>query len=177
LALHFSGGQGLPFLEGFALFGLADLDAIIISPTVPKGSDWSSAETTAMLQELVTLAVRDWPVDQQKVVVMGYSMGGFGTWNLLSSSPELFSAAIPIASSPKDWIEKISTAVPIYAIHSELDKQILLSDVESEILLLQNRGVDIELVIAKNIDHYDADILVTYLYDAMDWLRYTVWAE
>jgi len=57
LALHFSGGQGLPFLEGFALFGLADLDAIIISPTVPKGSDWSSAETTAMLQELVTLAV------------------------------------------------------------------------------------------------------------------------
>jgi len=177
LALHFSGGQGLPFLEGFTLFGLANLDAIIISPTVPGASNWSAIANTAMLTELVELAVRDWPVDPKKVVVMGYSMGGYGTWSLLSSSPELFSAAIPIASSPKSWLETISTEVPIYAIHSELDKQIPLSEVESEVLTLQNRGVDIELVVAKNIDHYDSDILATYLYDTMDWLKYTVWAE
>lgn len=177
LALHFSGGQGLPFLQSFALFGLADLDAIIISPSAPKGSNWTTISTTAMLKELVESAIKDWPVDPKKVVVMGYSMGGYGTWNLLSSSPELFSAAIPIASSPNSWLETISTGVPIYAIHSELDQQIPLSEVESEVLALQNKGVDIQLVVAKNIDHYDADILVTYLYDAMDWLKYTIWAE
>jgi predicted peptidase len=177
LALHFSGGQGLSFLNSFALFGPAELDAIIISPTVPLGSDWSSIRTTTMLTELVELAVKNWPVDPQRVIVIGYSMGGFGTWSLLSSSPELFSAAIPIASSPKEWLETISTEVPIYAIHSEFDRQILLATVEEEILTLQNKGVDIQLIVAKNTDHFDVDILSTYLYDAMDWLKYTVWKE
>ena len=36
-------------------------------------------------------------VDPDRVYVIGYSMGGFGTWHFLKEEPRLFAAGIPIA--------------------------------------------------------------------------------
>jgi len=177
IALHFSGGEGLPFLERLVIPGLSELNAIIIAPTAPDGSDWTLTRTTDMIAELVELAILNWPVNPDKVVVVGYSMGGFGAWDLMSSHPELFSAAIPIASSPRDWIDTISTEVPIYAIHPELDESITLDRVKDEIQQLKDREVNVQLVVANGTDHYDFDLMISYLYETMDWLKYTVWAD
>ena len=95
----------------------------------------------------------------------------------MSSHPELFSAAIPIASSPRDWIDTISTEVPIYAIHPELDESITLDRVKDEIQQLKDREVNVQLVVANGTDHYDFDLMISYLYETMDWLKYTVWAD
>jgi predicted esterase len=177
IALHFSGGEGLSFLERLMIPGLSELNAIIIAPTAPDGSDWTLTRTTDMIAELVELAILNWPVNPKKIIVVGYSMGGFGAWELMSSHPELFSAAIPIASSPRDWIDTISTEVPIYAIHPEFDEGIPLNRVEEEIQQLKDREANVQLVVAIDTDHYDFDLMISYLYETMDWLKYSVWAD
>ena len=41
-------------------------------------------------------------VDTQRRVVMGYSMGGRGTWHLPATFRPHFVAAIPMAGTPRD---------------------------------------------------------------------------
>lgn len=40
---------------------------------------------------------RRWPVDPDRVLLVGYSMGGFGTWNVGLRHPDRFAAIAPLA--------------------------------------------------------------------------------
>lgn len=177
LALHFSGGRGPSFLGNTVMPALQELDAIIISPTVTNGSSWTSQSSSDKLKEILDLALLNWPIDPKKVVVMGYSMGGSGSWNLASLYPELFSAAIPMAASAQIWTESLTDKVQYYVIHPELDTGASVAEMETQIQSLQDKGVDAQLIIATGAGHFDVDRSISYLYEAIDWLKYTVWQE
>jgi predicted esterase len=51
---------------------------------------------------------RRWPIDPDRVVLMGYSMGGFGTWNVGLRHPDRFAAIAPLAGgiSRKEFVEQ-----------------------------------------------------------------------
>ena len=60
-------------------------------------------------------------VDADRVYVVGLSMGGFGTWDIISRYPELFAAAVPICGGgPSDKIEVLKS-IPIYTFHGTAD--------------------------------------------------------
>lgn len=177
IAMRFSGGQGPVFLNNFAAPALADLNAFIISPTVQKGLDWSEKNSTDMLKALIDSAIQYWPVDPEKIVITGYSLGGYGAWSMASSYPQLISAVIPMASSPGSWMSTLTTEVPVYVIHGELDQGILLSNLEGNVQALEDKGLDIQLIVATDLYHGDVDHFVSYLYEAIDWLQYTVWLD
>jgi predicted peptidase len=49
---------------------------------------------------LLDMVIARYAIDQKRVAVTGYSMGGTGSWHLAEKFPERFSAALPIASRP-----------------------------------------------------------------------------
>lgn len=60
-------------------------------------------------------------VDADRIYVVGLSMGGFGTWDIISRYPELFAAAVPICGGgPSDRIEVLKS-IPIYTFHGTAD--------------------------------------------------------
>ena len=60
-------------------------------------------------------------VDADRVYVVGLSMGGFGTWDIISRYPELFAAAVPICGGgPTDKINVLKD-IPIYTFHGSSD--------------------------------------------------------
>ncbi len=63
-------------------------------------------------------------VDTDRVYVIGYSMGGFGTWDILARYPDLFAAGVPICGAgPTDKIGVLKN-IPIYTFHGTADKSI-----------------------------------------------------
>ncbi len=60
-------------------------------------------------------------IDSSRVYVVGLSMGGFGTWDILSRYPDLFAAGVPICGGgPTDKIDVLKD-IPIYTFHGSSD--------------------------------------------------------
>ena len=52
---------------------------------------------------------------------MGYSMGGYGTWNLLMNHPELFAAGVPMCGAGDPSKANVLKDIPVWAVHGALD--------------------------------------------------------
>lgn len=59
--------------------------------------------------------------DKEHFYVMGASMGGYATWQLAMSMPDLFAAAAPICGGGMYWNAGRLVNVPIWAFHGGLD--------------------------------------------------------
>ena len=108
----------------------------VIAPQCPKESQWASfernAETlslkrkptapTKMLLELIDKIKSNYPIDASRIYITGLSMGGFGTWDLISRYPEMFAAAVPICGGgDATQADKIKN-VPLWAFHGAKDR-------------------------------------------------------
>src|SRR6266404_4792936 len=69
-----------------------DFPFILVSPQCAEGQIWSNDQLLALLNEVIGT----YAVDKSRVYLTGLSMGGYGTWSLGLSYPELFAAMVPI---------------------------------------------------------------------------------
>lgn len=149
LFLHGSGERGndnhSQLIHGSTLFTSAEnrskFPAIVIFPQCPKDDYWSNVDvdrsgsnlklefhpekepTTALslvmglLSDLISTSY----VDKDRVYVAGLSMGGMGTFEILSRMPATFAAAIPICGGGSDdGVEKFAQ-VPMWIFHGAKD--------------------------------------------------------
>lgn len=68
--------------------------AFLYAPQTNAG--WSSATITDRVMTMVDRALADQNADASRVYVTGLSMGGGGTWNMLSRYADQFAAGVPI---------------------------------------------------------------------------------
>ncbi|MFN9041975.1 MAG: dienelactone hydrolase family protein, partial [Planctomyces sp.] len=59
--------------------------------------------------------------DPQRIYVTGLSMGGFGTWELITRKPELFAAAAPICGGGDPAKAAACSSLPIWVFHGDRD--------------------------------------------------------
>ncbi len=79
--------------------------AIVLAPQVCGDARWSNRESgelspsaTAALELIDTLSAR-FPVDTERVYLIGQSMGGHGVWDIIVKRPEIFAAAVPVCGT------------------------------------------------------------------------------
>jgi predicted peptidase len=58
------------------------LPMVVISPQCPPDKDWTSPEMTALVGELMQLAIQKYRCDPDRVYLTGLSLGGTGTWHV-----------------------------------------------------------------------------------------------
>ena len=130
-------GQRLPF--------------VVVSPQAPADSWWDVEALAALLDEVMA----EHRIDPDRVYVTGLSMGGFGTWELVSTYPERFAAAIPICGGGTP--RKICNArdVPIWAFHGDADTSVPLTRSEEMVMWLQERcdGDKVRLTVYPGVGH------------------------
>jgi len=114
LALHGLGGTGAQLKDLWAAYAAAH-NFIVAAPSAqkepadrknedslvgPGGKElphwWTYREGDFPLSALSVLK-RRYAIDENRVILTGYSMGGFGTWNIGLRYPDRFSALIPYA--------------------------------------------------------------------------------
>ncbi|MGB1308449.1 MAG: dienelactone hydrolase family protein [Oceanihabitans sp.] len=157
--------------------GFESLDPIIISPF---GSDlqWFEIFNQELVLNLVVLAKNHLPVDEDKVVVNGYSDGGSGAWYFSEYYPQLFSAGVPMASAYGNYNPNGSAhyiSIPMYAIHGENDELFPLENAQNWIDATTLSGTDVTFVVAPGLTHPEPCSYVPYLEDASAWLVNEVW--
>ncbi len=174
LALHY-GGHGQPYfglgvLTGLVEPALRDLEAIIVSPDC-TGQDWTDPQSEADVLAVLDHVEANFNIDTRWTAVTGYSMGGIGTWHLANLHPDRFAAAIVVSGSPPTGVPDENWQVPLYVIHSSLDRVLPIIPTHLAVGDLLDRGVTVEFVIIDGVTHYDTDQFIQPLRTAVPWIE------
>ena len=129
----------------------------VIAPRCPPERGWEVGELAVLLER----AIEAFPVDRDRVVVTGLSMGGFGTWAMAMTHPELFAAAVPICggapvATPELIGEPQLAAIrrlPIRAFHGDADEVVDPAESVSIADALRRLGCDVSLTLYHDVGH------------------------
>jgi predicted peptidase len=174
VALHFA-GHGAPYygkaiLTGLVGPALGELNAIIAAPDC-TGSSWTDPQSEVDLLELMDYLQNIHPIDPDKILLTGYSMGGVGTWYLASKHQNLFSGGLIMAGIPPARVLEVDWTIPLYVIHSAADHLMPLDRTEAAVNELQAKGVSLEFVILDGIPHFETHRFQPALHAAISWIK------
>lgn len=71
--------------------------------------------------ELVEELIENLPIDENRIYVIGYSMGGFGTAHVMAKEPRLFTAGVPVAGYGQTSHANDLKRHPIWLFHAADD--------------------------------------------------------
>jgi predicted peptidase len=135
-----------------------DFPFILVSPQCAEGRIWSNDKLLALLEEFI----RTYAVDKSRIYLTGLSMGGYGTWNLGLSHPELFAAMVPICGggefispflSSRDKPEALRS-LGIWAFHGAKDPVVTVAESERMVDISKKLGVkEVKLTVYPDAGH------------------------
>ncbi len=179
VALHYGGKvtpfYGFEFLISLVEPALKELDAILVAPDCPA-MGWTNAASEEAVLELILLCMETYSIDADRVLILGFSMGGLGAWHLASRHPDIFSAAIPIAAPADAETTPLIENVSLYVIHGEKDEVFPLDEVKKLYAKQKAGGADIQFMIVEKTSHYDLARYIAPLQAAIPWIKRT-WEE
>jgi hypothetical protein len=139
---------GLRWRANAQAYGYNDFTVVPQSPTNP----WSSTNLHNLIQYLIS----NFPIDTNRVVITGYSMGGFAVGDLLQQFPRTFSAGIPI--SGVTWGNNLRN-IPLWIFHGDIDNVVNVEESRSCVRNLEQLGVPV--LRTKNIDEFELDSAIS----------------
>ena len=110
---------------------------VFLAPQCPAERKWVDSSQRAMKAtptpymrmaiEIIDDAIKRYPVDLNRIYVMGISMGGYATWELCERRSELFAAALPCCGGGDPSLASRMANIPIWAFHGDMDESVPVS--------------------------------------------------
>ena len=170
LALHPGGGsRGGPFLTQIVEPALREWNAIIVAPDSPTRS-WTTAVAKRAVLHLLDDLLKSYTIDQQRILVTGFSMGGFGSWFLATHHPERFTGVIPMASSPRDYPLDGLGSMPVHAIHSREDTVVPIGPAREAVATLEQANHPVRFTELGGVGHFQMTGYIDALRTAGKWM-------
>lgn len=142
--------------------------AIMLVPQCPADKAWLGTTQDVIVALLKTYIDRG-IVDTGKVYILGGSMGGTGTWGMLSNHPELFAAAMPVAGNPTGLNAEAVSQTPIYTVMGTADRIMKISNVEAFLKEMDAYKAEYEFNIEDGWTHEDV-CKKSYTNERLAWL-------
>jgi predicted peptidase len=114
---------------------ISPLEARNNLPLTPKPT-----EPSALVLELIDALVLEHRIDKDRIYVTGYSMGGYGTWELISRRPDLFAAAMPLSGGGDPAQAEKLTKLSLWVFHGALDPLAPVARARDMIAALKKAG-------------------------------------
>jgi predicted peptidase len=148
----------------------------VLVPQCPAGENWTYPdwyqEPKEPLSSVVKLidSLKSLPfIDASRIYITGLSMGGYGTWYLLTKYPDKFAAAIPICGGGDiHQVEKFKH-VPIWDFHGTKDTAVPVERSRSMIRALKEAGGKPKYTEYKKVGH-DSWVNAYQEPDLLPWL-------
>ncbi len=174
VALHPGGGAGTPyygdrFMRTVFVPGLRELGAITIAPDVPARA-WTDPQAEQAVMSLIRVVLDEFAIDRRRIVVVGFSLGGSGTWFLSARHPDLFTAAIVMAGRSEEPLTNLAK-IPTYVIHSRNDEVVPFAQAEQRASALERMGRPVRFDTLAGIGHYDMGGYLAALQNGGRWVR------
>lgn len=111
----------------------------IIAPQCPTNEFWSGNNSSAVIKVIETL-IKNLPVDDKRIYVTGYSMGGYGTFDIVAKEPKLFAAAVPVAGGGNPSTAGGMKRVPFWIFHGDADTVVNVDQSRKMVEALKKAG-------------------------------------
>src|SRR5215510_3198555 len=174
IALHGMGGDENSFFTGYdngVIRRAAEERGYIV--VCPKGRGPVSMYLASAERDVIDVIKemkRDFSIDDDRVYLMGHSMGGYGTWSIAVNHPDMFAAIGPISgggtpfSTPK---LKAITRVPWIVVHGDNDPTVPVEESRKMVKAGKELGIEIKYIEVPGGNH--GDVVVPAFKDIFDW--------
>lgn len=140
--LHGSGERGNDNLaqltwgvSNFATdYNLKMYKAFVIAPQCPKDKTWdnfsgdfnikyndTASKISDLLFGLINSTIKNSSIDTNRIYITGMSMGGIGTFDLITRHPNLFAAAAPVCGAGDTSKASVIKHIPLWIFHGAED--------------------------------------------------------
>ncbi len=124
----------------------------IISPQNPDQMGWNGAKADGVV-EIVEELLKNLPINEKRVYLAGYSMGGYGTFHILAQEPKLFAAGVPIAGGGNPGSASEMKKVPIWVFHGAKDPTVNVSQSQDMVEALKKARAEVKYTEYPDGDH------------------------
>jgi predicted peptidase len=137
----------------------AKYPSFIVAPQCPLNRFWGNSDSDRptnemrMVLEIIEKVQQDYLVDARRLYVMGMSLGGYGTWDIITRRPEKFAAAVSICGGGTPSKASLIAKTPIWAIHGDEDEMVNVSESRSMIAALKKAGGQPRYTEYKGVGH------------------------
>lgn len=129
-----------------------DFPFVVISPQCPEGVWWSIETLHALINEVVETH----RIDMSRIYVTGLSMGGYGSWGLAYTYPDLFAAAVPICGGGEPEKAPLMKEIPTWVFHGAKDEAVPLERSQEMVDALEEAGGNVRFTIYPDAGHVGA---------------------
>jgi predicted peptidase len=126
-----------------------DFPFIVVSPQCPPDKRWSPEWIKKILAEVEA----GFRVDENRVYLTGFSMGGYGTWDTAVAYPELFAAIAPVSGGGDELKASRLKDMPIWAFHGAKDVNVPVKESVSMVQAVKPYGGEVKLTIYPQLAH------------------------
>jgi predicted peptidase len=174
VALHGMGGDENSFFAGYdngAIRRVAEERGYVV--VCPKGRGPYSMYLAAAERDVIDVInemKRDFSIDDDRVYLMGHSMGGYGSWSIAVNNPDVFAAIGPIAGGGTPFSRpklKAITHIPWVVVHGDNDPTVPVEESRKMVKAGKELGVEIKYIEVPGGNH--GDVVVPAFKDIFDW--------
>lgn len=154
-----------------------EFPAIVVFPQCKKNSYWSNVKVDRstdhfvfnffnggrptlemeLLKKLIKKTIKDYPIRKEQVYAMGLSMGGMGTFELVSRMPKTFAAAIPICGGANPEIVKKLKHCSWWVFHGAKDNVVAPKYSEAMVNALKAKNIPVKFTLYPDANHNSWD--------------------
>lgn len=156
-------GKELSQLSNYGLLeiinkGKLPLPFVVAVPQCPSESYWNMERdaVTGLVDELIT----NHRLDPRRIYLIGYSMGGYGVWDLAIHNPKTFVAIVPLSSGGQVSKAEQLKNTAIWTFHRARDGIVPLEQMTNMVSAVEQHQGSVSLTIYPDMGH---DILRTTL--------------
>ncbi len=144
-----------------------DGKAIFLVPQCPADKFWGGP-MLGVLKALID-EFKEGKVNYDRIYILGGSMGGTGTWSMVSAYPDLFAAAMPVAGNPSKCIAENVSQTPVFTVMGTADTIMNVETTSDFIDKLNSLGGITKLDIEEGWTH-EATCVQSYTAPRLDWV-------
>lgn len=131
----------------------------VVAPQLPQGAQWGapgsdglSAHAEALVQ-LIAALTREFSLDPDRVYLTGQSLGGRGTWDMISKRPDLFAAAVPLCGDGNPSRVTAARSLPIWVFHGAQDPLVPVAESRDLVAALRTVGSPVKYTEYPDVGH------------------------
>lgn len=131
----------------------------IVAPQCPLGQLWAGpwGEPASRQEKLIVKLVKHlhsrYKIDSKRQYVVGVSMGGFGTWDIISRYPKTFAAAMPMCGGGDPAKAAGLKLVAIWAFHGKADELVPPTRSREMVQAAKKSGANVKYTEYRGVGH------------------------
>lgn len=158
IALHGMGGDENSYFQAYAQ-GAFKIEAekrgyIVACPKGRKPASMYIGDAEKDVMDVVAEMRRVYNIDPDRIYMTGHSMGGYGTWSVAMSHPDVFAALAPVAGGSNNpaGMSKIAH-IPQIVIHGDSDPTVPVDRSRVMVAAAKKLGVEMKYIEVRGGDH------------------------